>query len=328
VAVPVGGIVGVLGYLVAPYLSGTPIDTATFRQGLLETGTGLVAGLAAGLVNEARTGRRGSGRNPERLRLRASRQPLPASTRALRKISTELVIGLSAGLVFSLASWLIYGFAHGFSFPSAGRFVRAFAPSLATWLPATGALTYVAAGLILGFLVGISYALVNAIVYVFSGPNDRSSAGSTWDLLSKDRGVTLLRVGMVGFTVFLVNFTLVGNQYGDMSVKQGLIYGLLYGSFAALTRLFLSAWGGWLLFARLWLPLSGRLPWRPKLFLDDAHDRGVLRQSGAVYQFRHVRLRDHLVDQHRAKGPSVPEDPAAPRTADDHVAEREAPKHV
>jgi len=33
----------------------------------------------------------------------------------------------------------------------------------------------------------------------------------------------------------------------------------------------------------------------------DAHQRGVLRQSGAVYQFRHARLKDHLV-VHKQKG--------------------------
>lgn len=29
-------------------------------------------------------------------------------------------------------------------------------------------------------------------------------------------------------------------------------------------------------------------------FLEDAHRRGVLRQSGATYQFRHARVREHL----------------------------------
>jgi hypothetical protein len=29
-------------------------------------------------------------------------------------------------------------------------------------------------------------------------------------------------------------------------------------------------------------------------FLGDAHLRGVLRQSGRVYQFRHERLHDHI----------------------------------
>jgi hypothetical protein len=45
---------------------------------------------------------------------------------------------------------------------------------------------------------------------------------------------------------------------------------------------------------RVWLPSTGRLPWPVSAFLADAHRRGVLRRAGAVYQFRHARLRDHL----------------------------------
>jgi hypothetical protein len=55
-----------------------------------------------------------------------------------------------------------------------------------------------------------------------------------------------------------------------------------------------SAWGRWLVVARFWLPLTGRLPWRTFTFLDDACRRGVLRRVGSVYQFRHARLQDRL----------------------------------
>jgi hypothetical protein len=55
-----------------------------------------------------------------------------------------------------------------------------------------------------------------------------------------------------------------------------------------------TAWGQWVLFARIVLPLTGRLPWTPVTFLEDAYQRGVLRQAGAVYQFRHARLQDRL----------------------------------
>ena len=61
--------------------------------------------------------------------------------------------------------------------------------------------------------------------------------------------------------------------------------------------LFVTVWGPWLL-ARLWLPLTGRLPWAVMAFLEDAHQRGVLRQAGGFYQFRHARLRDSLAAQH------------------------------
>jgi hypothetical protein len=48
------------------------------------------------------------------------------------------------------------------------------------------------------------------------------------------------------------------------------------------------------LIARTWLALTGRLPWPVMTFLRDAHRRGLLRQSGGVYQFRHARLQDQL----------------------------------
>lgn len=50
--------------------------------------------------------------------------------------------------------------------------------------------------------------------------------------------------------------------------------------------------------ARQWLFLGRRLPWRTMAFLSDAHQRGVLRQVGAVYQFRHIRLQERLAARH------------------------------
>jgi hypothetical protein len=57
---------------------------------------------------------------------------------------------------------------------------------------------------------------------------------------------------------------------------------------------FRSAWSQWVILIRVWLPLTGQLPWPVHAFLTDAHHRGVLRQTGAVYQFRHARLQHHL----------------------------------
>lgn len=312
VALPLGGIVGLLGYFISDYLSGTPIDGPQLTSlGLLEMGTGFIAGLASGLVNELRTARGRTGGNPERVRLRLSGWAATAPSQALRGLAAELTIGLSVGIVFSLTSWLVYGFAYDFLRGPAEFFVQAFAPSPVAQLIGTGAPAYIAAGFLLGLLVGISYASVNLLAYLFSGPADQSSAVSTWDLLVTDRTVTLFRAGTVGFVILVVNFFLVGNQYSDVQgaagfVRQGLLYGILYGSFAALTRILVSAWGRWLVFARLWLPLTGRLPWQPRRFLDDAYDRGVLRQIGAVYQFRHARLRGHLANQPRGRRPDAP----------------------
>jgi hypothetical protein len=46
--------------------------------------------------------------------------------------------------------------------------------------------------------------------------------------------------------------------------------------------------------ARAWLSCGRLLPWRSMAFLADAHQRGILRQVGAEYQFRHIRLQERL----------------------------------
>jgi hypothetical protein len=46
--------------------------------------------------------------------------------------------------------------------------------------------------------------------------------------------------------------------------------------------------------AQIWLALRHRLPWPLMDFLADAHRRGVLRQEGAAYQFRHIELQHRL----------------------------------
>jgi hypothetical protein len=54
-----------------------------------------------------------------------------------------------------------------------------------------------------------------------------------------------------------------------------------------------TAWPSYQL-TRTWLALRHCLPWSLMTFLADAHRRGVLRQVGAVYQFRSIELQRHL----------------------------------
>jgi hypothetical protein len=63
--------------------------------------------------------------------------------------------------------------------------------------------------------------------------------------------------------------------------------------------------GAWPRFheARIRLALRRRLPWRTMAFLADAHQRGVLRQVGAAYQFRHIRLQEELAAGYSAWPP-------------------------
>lgn len=88
----------------------------------------------------------------------------------------------------------------------------------------------------------------------------------------------------------------------DAALLLGAVGGL--GGSATYVLAF-TAWGQWLTVARFWLPLTRRLPWDTAAFLDDAYRRGVLRQAGAVYQFRHIRLQQHLARAYcrSARGP-------------------------
>ncbi|MFI0976274.1 NACHT domain-containing protein [Streptomyces sp. NPDC021093] len=75
----------------------------------------------------------------------------------------------------------------------------------------------------------------------------------------------------------------------------GLLTGLGLGLWAGLTVAFSSTVWGTMGIAHLYLALRRRLPRDFMGFLRDAHEhRGVLRQAGAVYQFRHIDLQRHL----------------------------------
>jgi hypothetical protein len=84
--------------------------------------------------------------------------------------------------------------------------------------------------------------------------------------------------GRVTVTGLLV-MTIVGVAYGS---GYGFLTGLKYAASA------------WFTLSRCWFAACGSLPWQLAAFLKDAHRRGILRQMGGVYQFRHMRLQDHL----------------------------------
>ncbi|MBO3675819.1 NACHT domain-containing NTPase [Streptomyces sp. NEAU-YJ-81] len=71
-----------------------------------------------------------------------------------------------------------------------------------------------------------------------------------------------------------------------------------------------SAWGKFGV-ARLWLAATGRLPWHLMEFLEDACQRGALRQSGGVLSFRHRTLQDRLAPP-RSSPPAPVPTPDAP----------------
>jgi hypothetical protein len=71
-----------------------------------------------------------------------------------------------------------------------------------------------------------------------------------------------------------------------IGLSAGLVIGLCFGFYHAASPNFRIV--NW------WLACQRKVPVRFWQFLDDAHQRTVLRQVGASYEFRHVILRDRL----------------------------------
>lgn len=116
---------------------------------------------------------------------------------------------------------------------------------------------------------------------------DPLSAATPDSTLRSDRDSTLVPA-MAMLVIGGLGTALYQHAYGILS---GLALALGWTMFGAWTRY--SA-------ARVTLALRDRLPWCTMAFLRDAEDRGVLRQVGAVYQFRHPRMRNRLADAKNA----------------------------
>jgi hypothetical protein len=83
----------------------------------------------------------------------------------------------------------------------------------------------------------------------------------------------------------------VGDGLG-IGLSSALVVGLAFGFYHAASPEFrIIHW---------WLALQGKAPWRLQHFLEDAHHRSVLRQSGATYEFRHEVLQRRLANRLKA----------------------------
>ncbi|MFC9931543.1 NACHT domain-containing protein [Streptomyces sp. NPDC127190] len=154
-----------------------------------------------------------------------------------------------------------------------------------------------ALGLTVGLALGLASGLVSGIQAWLSRPADTARAVSPHASLSTDRatvitrGITLTLLGILGTFPAVA----VVSQTSNSVVFAPILVWLFIGPLT----ICLSAWC-WFVITRLWLCGTQRLPWRLMAFLEEAHQRGVLRQTGASYEFRHARLQDHLA----ARAPS------------------------
>ncbi|GAA0674233.1 NACHT domain-containing protein [Kitasatospora atroaurantiaca] len=155
-----------------------------------------------------------------------------------------------------------------------------------------------------GLIFGSAAGLVFGLMAVLEAPLDVTFAATPMGLLSSNRAtvsgqilvlVPMLTLAIAGGGRLVVE--LLQSFLGPMNwgLSDGLFIGAVGGLGGALSYvLSFTAWGQWVVLSRIWLPLTGKLPWNMVTFLDDAYRKGVLRQTGAVYQFRHIRLQHHL----------------------------------
>ncbi|MFI1970524.1 NACHT domain-containing protein [Streptomyces cinnamoneus] len=152
-----------------------------------------------------------------------------------------------------------------------------------------------------GALIGAIGGCAAGVYRALSIPSDMMRAAGPGSTLRTDRAATLARSATAavlagGVCLALAALMGGGRTLGTMHVELWVPVGT--------SALALSAWGR-LGVARVWLAVTGRAPWRLMAFLKEAHRRGVLRQSGAHYEFRHLRLQQRLA--------GAPDDSGVPR---------------
>jgi transcriptional regulator with XRE-family HTH domain len=256
------------------FLTGWP--GAGFERGLTD---GMVAalenwlgfGLALGLAHGAGLALGGGAFEPARVRLRTH-----GGARQLRaRFRPRLTVGVAGGIGLGL----VLGLAVATGLNPLG-------------LDGFGVAGAVATGVGLGVLAGLIWGLAAGL----EAPIDVRSAVSPAVLLKTNRWTVVPQFLGWGLILGLVHLLVVvlAAEHVD---RRGFVFAPVLGPMVGLAiGVSLTAWGQWLIFARVWLPLTGRLPWTVGNFLEDACRRGVLRQVGAVYQFRHARLQTHLTN--------------------------------
>ncbi|WP_212990882.1 NACHT domain-containing protein [Actinoplanes auranticolor] len=207
------------------------------------------------------------------IRWRRSVQPL------IRRLNSRLAVGLMSWLAVGLIFLLGVGLAAERRDPF---FVLLYALWLALW-----------------FAFWLAVQLTAEFTTFFDNSDADILAANPLGLLRNDRRRTMVTASAFGLAVGLAVGLTVGLAFGiGDGLRIGLAYGLTFGIANGITggiafALTASSWG-WLQYARLWWCSRDDLPWPLMTFLADAHRRGLLRQTGGTFQFRHALLRDRL----------------------------------
>lgn len=213
-------------------------------------------------------------------------------------ITSSLTAGISGG-VAGLACGLVIGYESAMRSlpePSRGLHWRWSLRAMAIGVGA-GIVTGLALGIPYGVAQGVSTGLgVGSAAGFGAGleavPPDFTDAASPRGTLRRDRRTSLVIGSLVALAVS------AGAAF-DFPLVYGTIIGAACGIPFGLVIIMLgTAWPTYTL-ALAWLALRRRLPWSLMSFLEEAHQKGILRRAGPRYQFRHLELQEHLASMWR-----------------------------
>lgn len=145
---------------------------------------------------------------------------------------------------------------------------------------------------LLGLLGGVACGMIATIAPNLSLPvrMRRSGPRMTTHTNYRNAAAAAIQYALTGGIVFGVGANFVSRGPGVLfsAVIAGLVYAFAAAYCAGLWPLTRFRLTHALLASRGWLP------WHLWTFLEDAHRRGVLRQAGTVWQFRHALLQNYL----------------------------------
>jgi NACHT domain len=136
-----------------------------------------------------------------------------------------------------------------------------------------------------GLAAGAVFALAAWVFVALFQPSQKKLEVNPRALLDRDR-IGCLTVAVTAGTAFAVVF----------GIALGPLLGVV--AFVSLTITVTLTVSMWIAFnlSRIWLASAGMLPMAIMSFLHEAYCRGVLRQVGGSYQFRHIELQEALID--------------------------------
>jgi hypothetical protein len=145
-----------------------------------------------------------------------------------------------------------------------------------------------------GVFLALPFVFAAAFLQWAQSPLSSDRPGSPRNTLQAGIQMLELRTLTIGLPIAFLTGILFVKQDGiptglAVAIGTGSTFGLMAG-LGLPTDVYA--------FVKLRLWLTGNVPWRMMSFLEDAHRLGLLRQVGAVYQFRHADLQDRLATQH------------------------------